>query len=345
MLEVLTLQTKQGFPMEQNELPQYLKSYTKVSKQSIDIPLAEYSPKDKKWDTQRATTQAMSDFLFQMQRFVRWAERMDGCTRTVGFGEVINPETGEVNKKAIDTFFCDCRHCTMCDGRKSLVRMGRFREQLPKIEEEYPKARWILLTLTVPNCPIGKLRETLGAMNRGWQRLSQRKAFKPVLGWIRATEVTQDKTRDDYAHPHFHCLLLVPSSMLGGKYYVKHHEWLQLWRDCYRDQSITQVDVRAIKGGAMKGAVETLKAFNYSMKVDDLISRTPEWILEYMKQVNHLRFMAAGGVLKGALKKIEQEATTEEMLNVDSESEEPKANRVVATATWRPTEGIYRMKK
>ena len=49
----------------------------------------------------------------------------------------------------------------------------------------------------------------------------------------------------------------------------------------------------------MKGAVETLKAFNYSMKVDDLMARSPEWILEYMEQVQHMRFMAAG-VLKDA---------------------------------------------
>ena len=95
----------------------------------------------------------------------------------------------------------------------------------------------------------------------------------------------------------------------------------------------------------MRGAVETLKAFNYSMKVDDLISRTPEWILEYMEQVNHLRFMAAGGVLKDALKKIEAEATTEEMLSVDSENEEPTVSEIVRTATWRPTERRYRMKK
>lgn len=312
--------------------------------QTLDQALSDYSPKDSKWDTQRATVQNMTEFLFQAQRFERWAERMDGCTRTLGFGELVDMDTGEIKPKLVNTFFCHCRHCQLCDGRKALVRMMRFKEALPAIELEHPKARWILLTLTVPNCPVDELRATLQAMSKAWQRLSQRKAFKPVLGWIRATEVTQEKHRKDYAHPHFHVLMLVPSSMLGGKYYVKQSEWLQLWRDCYRDQSITSVDVRAIKGGAMKGAVETLKAFNYSMKVDDLISRTPEWILEYMEQVNHLRFIAAGGVLKEALKQIEQEATTEEMLNVDSENQEPTVSEVVRTATWRPSEKRYRMK-
>ena len=63
----------------------------------FDVPLASYSPKDAKWDTQRGMVQQMSDFLYEVQRFERWAERMDGCTRTLAFGEVIDMDTGEVN--------------------------------------------------------------------------------------------------------------------------------------------------------------------------------------------------------------------------------------------------------
>ena len=333
--------------MDNSKAPICINSTPKTNQNtSLDVPLASYSPKDAKWDTQRGMVQQMSDFLYEVQRFERWAERMDGCTRTLAFGEVIDMDTGEVNPKLVNTFFCHCRHCQLCDGRKALVRMGRFKDELPKIEAEHPKARWILLTLTVPNPPVNELRATLGRMNKAWQRLSQRKAFKPVLGWIRATEVTQEdekRGRPDYAHPHFHCLLLVPQSMFG-KDYIKHAEWLQLWRDCYRDQSITQVDVRAIKGGTMKGAVETLKAFNYSMKVDELISRSPDWILEYMEQVHKLRFLATGGVLKDVLKRIEDEPTTEEMLHVD-EDKPGEVSEVKKTFTWRPTEKKYRMKR
>ena len=94
----------------------------------------------------------------------------------------------------------------------------------------------------------------------------------------------------------------------------------------------------------MRGAMETLKAFNYSMKVDDLINRTPEWILEYMNQVDHLRFMAGGGVLKDVLKKIDEPMSTEDMLNIDDDNDEPKAKEVIARFTWRPSERRYRMK-
>ena len=192
--------------MDNSKAPICINSTPKTNQNtSLDVPLASYSPKDAKWDTQRGMVQQMSDFLYEVQRFERWAERMDGCTRTLAFGEVIDMDTGEVNPKLVNTFFCHCRHCQLCDGRKALVRMGRFKDELPKIEAEHPKARWILLTLTVPNPPVNELRATLGRMNKAWQRLSQRKAFKPVLGWIRATEVTQEDEkkggRPDYAHP------------------------------------------------------------------------------------------------------------------------------------------------
>ena len=330
--------------MEHTKVPLSTNYTTTINKRHSDLALSDYSAEDAKWDQQRAVVQSMSDFLYQVQRFERWAERMDGCTRTLEFGEVIDMETGEVNAKLVNTFFCHCRHCHLCDARKALVRMGRFREQLPVIEKEYPKARWILLTLTVPNCLVNELRDTLGAMNKGWQRLIQRKAFKPVLGWIRSTEVTQEQARKDYAHPHFHCLLLVPQTMFGRDY-IKHEQWLQLWRDCYRDQSITNIDVRAIKGGAMRGAVETLKAFNYSMKVDELIERTPDWILEYMEQVHKLRFLATGGVLKDMLKRLEDDASSDEMLHIEDEEKLSEVSDIKKTFTWRPSDKRYRLKQ
>lgn len=316
----------------------------KTASNTADQALSDYSPKDSKWDTQRAITQAMSDFLYQAQRFEKWAERMNNCSRTLKFNEIVSPETGEIKPKLVNTFFCHCRHCQICDCRRSLVRMKRFKDYLPQLEKDHPKARWIFLTLTVPNCPVTELRATLGEMNKAWQRLIKRKEFKPVLGFIRRTEVTQEKNRKDHAHPHFHCQLLVPSSMLGGKYYVKQSEWADLWRTSMRLDVNPVVDVRAIKNGAMAGAVETLKAFNYSMKVDDLINRTPHWILEYMKQVHKLRFIATGGVLKSALKKIEEDASTEEMLHVD-EDKSGEVTEVKKTFTWRPSEKKYRMKR
>ncbi|MBZ4317371.1 protein rep, partial [Mycobacterium tuberculosis] len=85
------------------------------------------------------------------------------------------------------------------------------------------------LTLTVRNCAIGELGETLNRMNMAFQRLKDRKEFRPVQGWIRTTEVTRGS--DGSAHPHFHTLMMVPPSMFTRDY-VKHDRWVELWREC-----------------------------------------------------------------------------------------------------------------
>jgi len=42
---------------------------------------------------------------------------------------------------------------------------ARFYEAIPALVAKHPKARWLFLTLTVRNCEITELGETLTAMN------------------------------------------------------------------------------------------------------------------------------------------------------------------------------------
>ena len=102
--------------MERNIAPRCINSTTKthvcnakdnqkaLTVKKPDQALADYSPKDANWDGERAITQLMSEFLFEMERYERWAERMDGCTRTLRFGELVNMETGEINPKLVNAF-------------------------------------------------------------------------------------------------------------------------------------------------------------------------------------------------------------------------------------------------
>ncbi|MFZ5063913.1 protein rep, partial [Escherichia coli] len=78
-------------------------------------------------------------------------------------------------------------HCPVCQWRRSLMWQARFYQSLPSIQQEQPKARWLFLTLTVRNCKVSELGDTLTAMNSAWNRLRLRKEFKPVLGWVRTT--------------------------------------------------------------------------------------------------------------------------------------------------------------
>lgn len=223
-----------------------------------------------------------------------------------------------------------------------MMWQARFYQALPRIEQEHPKARWLFLTLTVPNCPVNELRSTLQGMNAGWQRLIKRKEFKPVLGFIRTTEVTHEKTREDYAHPHFHALLLVPSNWFT-KNYVKQARWLELWQSCMRDDSIMQVDIRAVKSldkndpktGLQRAAAETLK---YSVKPDDMINN-PDWFLTMTEQVHKLRFMATGGVLKDVLR-ADEESDQDLIIADDAAEQEDDGARLAFS--YRPTDRRYR---
>jgi plasmid rolling circle replication initiator protein Rep len=284
--------------------------------------LTDYSQKDAPWDVHRAQAQAVEG-LYQGTVFDSLAGRIRGCTGYLGFAWEVDQDSGEMRLKLRAAHFCRVRHCPVCQWRRSLMWQARFLRALPVIEASYPKARWLFLTLTVRNCSITDLRATIQNMNKAWRRFVLRHEFAGnVLGWIRATEVTKGKDRDDSAHPHFHVLLMVRPSYFT-KYYVKHERWTELWRECARLDYRPSVDIRTVKArsGATgesplrRAVYETLK---YSVTPEDMMDR--DWLLELTKQVFRLRFIASGGVLKNVLRESD-ESDEGLMLAEDGEGE------------------------
>lgn len=205
---------------------------------------------------------------------------------------------------------------------------------LPNVVRDYPKYRWLFLTLTQKNCPITELKQTLSHMNKAWQRLSQRKRF-PAVGWIRSTEVTRGK--DGSAHPHFHCLLLVPTTYFSGKGYIKQNDWCELWKKSLRVDYKPILDVQAIKQGSqpMQLVPELLK---YCVKESDLI-HDAHWFLELTRQMHRVRCVATGGVLKEYLKALEEEP--EDLIGESQEEDEIDEGHL--RFGWKRRERKYRM--
>lgn len=185
---------------------------------------------------------------------------------------------------------------------------------LPQIVEAYPKYRWLFMTLTLKNCAITELRETLTLMHESFKRLTKLKQF-PAIGWLKSTEVTRG--RDGSAHPHFHCLLLVPASYFG-KNYIKQDEWAKLWQSSLRVDYTPVMDVQAVKKGQqpMQLVPELLK---YCTKESDLVA-DKEWFLELTRQMHKTRCISTGGVLKKYLKELEQEP--DDLIGKAEEAEE-----------------------
>ena len=310
--------------------------------------LTDYSPKDAPWDVHRGQADDVGGIYSAAVDFERYAARMALCGGVLRFGWVTTPETGETALRLRHATFCRVRHCPVCQWRRSLMWQARFYQALPGIVEAHPKARWLFLTLTVRNCAIGELGDTLTVMNDAWQRLIKRQDFAPVLGWVRTTEVTRGK--DGSAHPHFHALVMVPPSWFKGQNYVKHDRWVELWRDCLRADYAPVVDVRAVKARAPEAAqtaseaqasalqravAETLK---YSVKPGDMTA-DEGWFLELTRQTHKRRFVATGGVLKDVLR-VDQE-TNEDMVRADGPAKgEDDGSRLAFN--WREGERRYR---
>ena len=182
--------------------------------------LTDYSPSDAPWDAHRSVSDDVGGIYLLAAEYERYGARMALCGGLLRFGWSTLKETGETRLRLREAHFCRVRHCPVCQWRRSLMWQARFYQSLPRIVADYPDARWMFLTLTVRNCAIGELGDTLSRMNTAFQRLKDRKEFRPVQGWIRTTEVTRGS--DGSAHPHFHTLMMVPPGMLNGKSYVKH---------------------------------------------------------------------------------------------------------------------------
>lgn len=311
--------------------------------------LASYSSKDKWWDGHRADTDAIAKVLISTELFNKKGLRMGTCTEILKFGHVVNPETGEVRISLREAHFCKDRLCPVCNKRRGALWRKRFRNKLPELQKLFPTARWVFLTLTIKNCPIDDLRVTIQHLNKGWQNLVRRKKVKKILlGHVRATEVTRSKIGE--AHPHFHCMLMVPTNFFS-KDYIKQDEWAQMWQECLGVDYIPITDVRAIKNikadekkldqniadDLYHGVMETVK---YATKSKDLLT-DEKWLIEYAKQVKGLRFIDTGGALKNIFK-VEQE-TDKDLALADNGGQPDDGTRIAFG--WKKKEKRYKRKR
>lgn len=193
---------------------------------------------------------------------------------------------------------------------------ARAYKTMPRIVEDYPTARYLFLTLTVKNCAIVDLRETLKWMNQSFSRMTKLKNWEP-LGYLRTTEVTRG--RDGHsAHPHFHCLLMVKASYFGRNY-TSQAEWVEMWKKSLRVDYKPILDVQALKTeSSLVGLLA--EVIKYQCKPNDIVLSDREWFLELTRQLHRTKAIAFGGVFKEYFREAEKPISDEEMLGLSDES-------------------------
>lgn len=294
---------------------------------SEHLYLSDVSPQDKPWDKHRANATAVQA-LYQGSDFQRYADRIEKCSQWLLFAFEAQ-DSGELKGRLREVNFCRVRHCPVCQWRRALMWRARFFQAVPRIMQTYPTGRWVFITLTVRNCPVNELRATLGEMNKAWERMTKRKLF-PALGFVKSVEVTRSEVGE--AHPHFHCLMLVPSSYFSGKGYITQTEWRDLWQQALRADYLPVVNVKAVKPRFSKvntishALLETLK---YGVKEDDLM-HDAAWLQGITKELHKTRAISVGGVLRQYI----NEEEPEDLIHAEGEEESEEESSWTLVFEW-----------
>ncbi len=314
-------------------MPNY-DSTTQEENLTISFALSDASPKDKPWDKHRANADKVQG-LYEAMEYDRYSERVGECSQRLWFNLQREGEEGVLKFVLSDAKFCRVRHCPICQWRRSLMWVARFHRVLPDILKDYPKARFLFLTLTAKNCQPDQLRQTISWMNESWRKMVRRKKF-PGIGSVKSVEVTRGS--DGLAHPHFHVILMVKTSYFNQGYYLSHADWVQLWKESLKVSYDPIVNVKAVKAKEGKEGIcnalrETLK---YSVKEDDLVN-DKDWLQTLTKQLHRTRAVSVAGVFKQYL----SEDEPEDYIHTEQGEEEVDQEAPEFSFTWREKRQQY----
>lgn len=327
------------------------------------VLLSEISPGDEHWDIQKGDNIQLAR-LYYGTEYETYTSRLFSCAEFLAFG--LRPIDYGLCKLILkDAKFCRVPLCPICLGRRSMKWQAKTFKILPKLIEENPKSRFVLLTLTLKNPHITDLRATISEMQYAWKKLIQRKEWRYVQGYIRSLEVTRqcinnDKSNmTDYAHPHYHVLLMVkPSYFSTG--YIKHEDWVKVWQDCLGVDYSPVISLSAVKTPKDASPDEIVKILSknvlevvkYTTKSSDLILHNDnlqamtnkQWLVELTNQLYKVKKIFPGGIFKDYYKDFEDNID-DNLINIDDDLEEEEledSNRVIVT--WQKSSGKYEVK-
>lgn len=176
------------------------------------------------------------------------AERQSRCAQLLQYA--IDPYDGTEHLNRAN--WCGLKTCPVCTWLRSSKLRIRLFNGMPQLLADYPRAKFLLLTLTVRNCHFGHLRSQVLLMQQAWNRMKSNSVF-PAMGFLKSLEVTRPKDYFYYGqyigrlglskahewyerlkeldswnpnqwrsypceevHPHFHALLMVPEVYRQG---------------------------------------------------------------------------------------------------------------------------------
>ncbi|MEM1868457.1 MAG: protein rep [Thermosphaera sp.] len=251
----------------------------------------------------------MSVTKYEPERYEkeRYLARLFDCGRSLAFLSG-KSSFAEVINRLRSARFCRINICPICSWRKMLKWRSRLEAVTDKILLEYSRkgisVKFIFFTLTVKNCPISELRDTLQLMSASWSRLMETTHFRSssILGVFRSLEVTRSK--GGMAHPHYHCLMAVSSSYFNGSNYISQDLLCRLWQRAARLSYKPVCDIRKCtnKSGSknsLKDAI--LEVCKYMVKGSHLLEDI-DWTIKLADHLFRYRRFSSSGIFKSYLR-------------------------------------------
>ena len=180
---------------------------------------------------------------------------------------------------------------------------------------------YYFLTLTVKNCRITSLNETVKNMSAAWNRLLQRKIWKEAIyGFARSVEVTYNYKARTF-HPHFHIIVAVENGATIRDFAIR-----KAWREVLRINYDPITDFRQIYHKARSAppgeekdiTPAILETFKYSVKSKEVESMPLNAFRALAEQISSLRLISFGGIFKEAKQALglEFETVTEDEIQI-----------------------------
>ncbi|SUM79029.1 replication protein Rep [Staphylococcus cohnii] len=227
---------------------------------------------------------------------------------------------------------------------------------IEEVVKEKPKARWLFLTLSTKNAIDGEtLEQSLNHLTKSFHRLTKyKKVSKNLIGFMRSTEVTVNKSDGSY-NQHMHVLLCVESKYFrGSENYISQNDWVDLWQKALQVNYRPVANIKAIKPN-QKGDKDIQAAIKetskYSVKSSDFLTdddeRNQEIVNDLEKGLYQKRMLSYGGLLKQKHKILNlDDAEDGNLINTSDEDkttdEEEKAHSI--TAIWNFEKQNYYLK-
>lgn len=282
--------------------------------------LADSQPgrRDRPWRQQKRKSLALAASYIRIGKdrklpaFEKAGSRVWVCGDTLEFKRGFNSISGEQFKKLSGGNFCRDRLCPMCSWRKSIVSFAQLSRVMDWVEERYFGLTPIFLTLSVRNCAIDELSQTIDIMQKAWKfMMKDRQIKKRVKGTFRSLEVTYNK-EDNSFHPHIHAVVMVPNEYFHKQkdLYMTQNDWKEQWQRflCVDYGPVVWVNKIGNGEGRAKAVAEVAK---YAVKPGDWLSDdydvTDLVVYHLRDQLHGRKLVTFSGVLLEAKKALKLE--------------------------------------